>query len=66
MAMAAGVASKPATKYANVDDADADLDSPGYEYLRSYQNMINLHTKLLVLNYEKEFCLFYKCPPIHR
>lgn len=52
----------------NDDQAEdeLDLESPGYEYLRSYQNMINLHSKLLVLNYEKEFCLAYKCPPIHR
>lgn len=43
-----------------------DLESPGYDFLRSYENMLNLHTKLLALNYEKDFCPAYKCPPIHR
>lgn len=44
----------------------SDLDSPGYEYLRSYQAMANLHHKLLALDYQKEFCPLYKCPPINR
>lgn len=42
------------------------MESPGYEYLRSYQNMCNLYHKLLALNYQKEFCSLYKCAPIHK
>lgn len=44
----------------------SDLESPGYEYLRSYQNMNNLYQKLLILNYQQDFCSIYRCPPIHR
>lgn len=43
-----------------------DFESPGYEYLRSYQNMCYLYHKLVVLDYQRDFCSIYKCPPIHR
>lgn len=45
---------------------EADLESPGYEYLRSYNNMTNLYYKLLALEYQKDFCSRYKCPRINR
>lgn len=45
---------------------EADFESPGFEFMRTYQSMSNLYTKLVALNYQKEFCLLYKCPPIHR
>lgn len=44
----------------------SDLDSPGYEYLRSYRVMSNLYYKLIALDYQKEFCPLYKCPPINK
>lgn len=43
-----------------------DFESPGYEYLRSYQNMSNLYYKLVALNYQRDFCSLYRCPPIHK
>lgn len=43
-----------------------DLESPGYEYLRSYHNMNSLYQKLLILNYQEDFCSIYRCPPIHK
>lgn len=43
-----------------------DFESPGYEYLRSYQNMNSLYYKLLILNYQQDFCSIYRCPPIHK
>lgn len=45
---------------------ESDLDSPGYEFLRSYQNMNNLYQKLVALNYQRDFCSLYKCPPVHK
>lgn len=45
---------------------EMDFESPGYEYLRTYQNMSNLYHKLVVLNYQRDFCSIYKCPPIHK
>lgn len=43
-----------------------DFESPGYEFLRSYHCMNNLYYKLIALNYQKEFRLLYKCPPINK
>lgn len=43
-----------------------DLDSPGYEFLRSHRNMMNLYHKLVALDYRRDFCPTYKCPAIHK
>lgn len=49
-----------------MSDSNLDFESPGFEYLRLYQNMSNLYYKLIALNYQKEFCPAYRCPPIHK
>ena len=46
--------------------AEVDLNSPGYEFLRSHRSMNNLFFKLVALDYLQDFCPLYKCPPIHR
>lgn len=46
--------------------AETDSDSPGFEYMRTYQSMASLYIKLIALDYHKEFCSTYKCSPFHR
>lgn len=43
-----------------------DIESPGYEFRRSYHYMNILYHKLIALNYRQEFCPEYKCRPIHK
>jgi len=50
----------------NSNISENDLESPGYEYLRSYQSMSNLYQKLVALGYQREFCSIYRCPQIHK
>jgi hypothetical protein len=45
---------------------EQDYDSPGYEFLRSHRNMMNLYYKLVALDYQTDFCPAYKCPPISK
>lgn len=44
----------------------SDFDSPGYEYMRSYKGMESLYQKLITLDYQRDFCPAYNCPPIHK